>query len=111
MKKKLLLIAMLVAIVSCSDMKNTSENWVGKTKSSLIKNWGPPIRYMDDGQKGEVLVYAEQIYANSKNAEGSRIAGPNYWSYSYVYVDKEGKIYSFRNEKQRNPPQQIVLSK
>ncbi|MFH6997266.1 hypothetical protein ACHRVZ_04980 [Flavobacterium sp. FlaQc-57] len=111
MKRKLLLMTLLIAIVSCADMKNTSENWVGKTKNSLIKNWGPPVRYMDDGKKGEVLVYAQQIYANSGNVEGSRIAGPNYWSYSYVYVDKDGKIYSYKNEKQKSPPQQIVLNK
>lgn len=111
MKTKLLLIFMLISVVSCSEMKNTADNWVGKTKQTLIKKWGPPVRYLNDGKEGEILIYGQQIYANANMEVGSRIAGPNYWNYDFVYVNKEGKIYSLQHEKQNYPPQAVTSQK
>jgi hypothetical protein len=88
-------------------MKNTADYWAGKTKQNLIKSWGTPVRTFDDGKNGEILIYGEQIYANANMEVGSRIAGPNYWNYDFVYVNKEGKIYNLRHEKQNYPPQAI----
>ncbi|MEZ0181803.1 hypothetical protein AB9T89_06120 [Flavobacterium oncorhynchi] len=107
MKKYILLIT-IVILASCSSSKNTLDNLTGKTRHSLIKSWGFPIRTIDNAQ-GQILVYADQVYKNSNNTE-SRIAGPSYWNYTYIYIDFEGKVYSYKNEKQNYPPQQIVFT-
>ncbi|MBF4491991.1 hypothetical protein IRZ83_04990 [Flavobacterium sp. JLP] len=110
MKKIIPLIAIL-AFYACSSSQNISENWIGKTKQSLIKNWGTPIRTLDNDKDGEILVYADQVYDGSDRNHNSRMAGTNYWNYRYIYVDKKGKVSSFRNEKQNYPPQAIDSNK
>lgn len=109
MKNYILLIA-LVLLSACSSSKNTGDKWVGKTKQSLIKTWGTPIRIFDNTTDGEILVYADQIY-NESNRGDSRAAGSSYWNYTYMYVDKNGKVSSFRNEKQNYPPQTLDSDK
>ncbi|WP_316632961.1 hypothetical protein [uncultured Flavobacterium sp.] len=109
MRKMILIAILLVLSISCSGTKNNTDVWVGKTQQNLIKSWGPPVRTLDDGKEGKIFIYAEQIYANHNNSEGSKMAGPHYWSYEYMYINKEGRIYLCKNEKQKSPPQEIVL--
>lgn len=106
--KKILLLTVILMGLSCSSTQNSSENWVGKTKQNFIKNWGPAIRTLDDEKSGEILIYADQVYANNNNRHSnSELSDSNYWNYTFVYVNKEGKIASLRKEKQVFPPQQI----
>ena len=84
--------------------------WVGETKQKMMETLGPPIRTLHNNNDGEILVYAEQVFINS-DSRGSTIAGPNFWNYEYMYVNKEGKIFSYRNEKQKYPPQAIDSQK
>lgn len=107
MKKIILLATLLILYSSCVNTKGVMNGWVGETKQKLIKAWGPPIRILNNDKDGEVLVYAEQVFTNFNNGDGSKIAGPNYWNYEYIYVNKEGKIFSWKNEKQKLPPQAI----
>ncbi|MDR7210014.1 hypothetical protein [Flavobacterium piscis] len=100
-----------VLFLACSGTKNTGEKWMGEYKNNLIKNWGPPIRILNNAESGEILVYAEQVFLNSDNSKGSKIAGQNYWNYNYMYVNKEGEIFSVRSEKQNFPPQAIDSQK
>ena len=109
MKKYILFLFLMILNISCSNTKSAINGWVGKSKQNLIKSLGTPVRTFNTDKDGEILIYADQIYANSDNVNGSRIAGPNYWSYMYVYVDNAGKIYSCKNEKQKFPPQEIVI--
>jgi hypothetical protein len=110
--KKVIFIAVLFMLhVSCSSTKSSMMGWVGESKQKLIETLGPPIRVLDNDKEGKVLVYAEQIFTNSDNSEGSRIAGPNYWNYNYMYVNKEGQIFSCRKEKQNYPPQALDSNK
>lgn len=107
MKKIMLIIAILILHVSCSSSKNSMTASVGQTKSKLIKIWGTPVRTLSNNQEGEILVYADQVFVDSD----SRMAGQNYWNYNYVYVNKEGKVTSTRQEKQNYPPQAIDSQK
>jgi len=107
MKKIIFLIAILIIHASCSIEKKTMDGWVGKTEQSFIKSWGLPVRILNNDKKGEILIYADQIYANSNNQHSSTIAGSNYWHYMFVYINTEGRIASWRKEKQVFPPQQI----
>ncbi|WP_394776807.1 hypothetical protein [Flavobacterium sp.] len=111
MIKKMLLLITILVLNSCSSTKNSSENdkWIGQSKKNLIKFWGTPIRTLSNSDQGEILIYGEQVYENANNAEGSRIAGPNYWNYTYVYVNKDEKIYSYKTEKQQHTPQEIAV--
>jgi hypothetical protein len=108
MKKILFLIAIMV-LQSCASTKNSNDNWIGQSKKNLIKSWGTPIRTLNNGEQGEILIYGEQVYENANNDMGSRIAGPNYWTYQFVYINKEGKIYSYRTDKQQHTPQEIAV--
>lgn len=83
------------------------DGWIGKSKQSFIKTWGPAIRTIDNDKNGEVLIYADQVYAKPNNQNSSDMIASNYWNYTYVYIDKDGKIESWRKEKQVYPPQQI----
>jgi hypothetical protein len=109
MKNYVLLIAILI-LFSCSSSKITGDKLVGKTKQNLIKTWGTPIRVFDNNTDGQIFVYADQIYDES-NRNDSRAAGSSYWKYTYMYVDKNGKVSSFRNEKQNYPPQALDSDK
>jgi len=107
--KKLILIAALVLLqVSCSSTNSSMTASVGQTKAKLIKAWGNPVRTLPNNQKGEILVYADQVFTDSNN---SKMAGENYWIYNYVYVSNEGKVTSTRKEKQNYPPQAIDSQK
>ncbi|KQB37771.1 hypothetical protein [Flavobacterium aquidurense] len=108
MKKILFLIAIMV-LHSCASTKNSNDNWIGQSKKSLIKSWGTPIRTLNNAEQGEILIYGEQVYENANNNEGSRIAGPNYWNYRYIYINKEGKIYSYKTDTQQHTPQEIAV--
>jgi len=109
MKRIFLLIIIVMIQISCSTTQNTMEmeGWVGKPKKSFIKSWGTPIRTLDDEKKGEILIYADQVYANSNNQHSSGMVGSNHWDYTFVYINPDGKIASWRKEKQVFPPQQI----
>lgn len=106
MKKTLLLIAILFLQISCST-NNVHDKWIGESKQKLIKAWGPPIRVLHDEQDNEILLYADQIFTTNHSNEISGNAGPYYWKYDYMYVNKSGKIISWRNEKQKFPPQSV----
>lgn len=82
-------------------------DWVGKSKQSLIKSWGPAIRAINNGENGEILIYADQVYANQNNKYNSEETISNYWNYTYVYINRQGKVESWRKERQVYPPQQI----
>lgn len=105
--KKIILIAAILILTACSSSKNTGDKWVGMSKQSLVKSWGTPVRIFDNNADGEILVYADQIFDNSHRG----MAGSNYWNYTYMYIDKNGKVSSYRNEKQNFPPQAIDSNK
>lgn len=109
--KNFILCTAVIVLCACSGSKNTADKWIGMTKQHLIKSWGTPIRTFDNAANGEILVYADQVYASREGDKDSRMAGSNYWNYTYIYVDKTGKIASFRNEKQNFAPQSIDSQK
>lgn len=111
--KKLFLTFTVVLFISCASTRKALDSWLGSSKQNLIMSWGPPQRVFDNSPNGEILIYAKQVYiAPSTYYYGNHpatIAGQNYWNYTYMYVDTEGKIYSWRTERQQVPPQQIDL--
>jgi len=108
MKKTVLLSAMLAVFVSCASVNSATVD-VGETKSNVLKTLGNPVRVLSNDQNGEILVYADQFF--TKNHSDDSSAGANYWRYNYVYINKEGKVSSTRQEKQNYPPQAIDSQK
>ncbi|WP_233430756.1 hypothetical protein [Flavobacterium tructae] len=68
--KKLLVLTVLLILQACSTAKNTNDQWIGQSKNNLIKAWGPPIRTINNQDHGEILIYADQVYANTNTSEG-----------------------------------------
>jgi hypothetical protein len=110
MKKTILIIAIVLLHFSCANTKNSMAGSVGFSQSKLIKVWGTPVRTLSNNQEGEILVYADQVFLDS-DSDGFKMAGQNYWNYNYIYVNKEGKVTSIRQEKQSYPPQAIDSQK
>ncbi|MFB9079516.1 hypothetical protein ACFFLS_06490 [Flavobacterium procerum] len=111
MKNAILVGFLLALLASCATSSNASEQWVGQTKQKMITKFGTPLRTLTDNRDGEVLIYAEQFFVTNEGQNGSRIAGPSYWNYNYIFVNKEGNIYSWKSEKQKFPPQTIDSKK
>lgn len=109
MIKNILLLILVLVLNSCATTQSSSDKWIGQSKKSLIKSWGPPIRTLDNSDKGEILIYGEQVYTNANNNEGSRIAGPNHWNYIYIYTHEDGRIYSYKTDTQNLTPQEIAV--
>ena len=106
MKKTILLPVVLALFFSCAST-NSATVGVGEAKSKVLKTLGNPIRTLDNNQNGEILVYADQVFTD----DGTSLAGSNYWRYNYVYINKDGKVTSTRQEKQNYPPQAIDSEK
>ncbi|MBB4804134.1 hypothetical protein HNP37_004220 [Flavobacterium nitrogenifigens] len=106
MKKTLLLIAIIFLQISCSS-NDVHDKWVGESKQKLIKSWGPPVRILHDDENNDIFLYADQIFTTNHSREVSGDAGPSYWKYDYMYINKSGKIISWKNEKQKFPPQSV----
>lgn len=94
--------AVFAFFFSCAST-NSATVAVGEAKSKVLKTLGNPVRTLDNNQNGEILVYADQVFTD----DGTSLAGSNYWRYNYVYINKEGKVTSTRQEKQNYPPQAI----
>ncbi|MBF4516230.1 hypothetical protein IRZ71_07750 [Flavobacterium sp. ANB] len=109
--KKIILLAAAIIISACSSTKTDGDKWIGQTKRSIMKSLGAPVRTLNNDTNGEILIYADQVYTNSENQNGSTMVGSNYWKYTFVYINNEGKVSSWRNEKQEYPPQQIDAKK
>lgn len=107
MSRQLILTAIAAIYFSCASNSAKQDKWLGETKRKLINKLGAPIRILDDEKDGEVLVYAEQLYLTSHSKENSKIAGPSYWNYQYVFIDKYDKVSGWKNEKQKFPPQAL----
>lgn len=95
---------MSAVLISCSSSVATVAN-VGESKQKVIKTLGTPVRTLDNSKDGQILVYADQVFLN--NHSDSQMAGEHYWRYNYIYINKEGKVTSTRQEKQNYPPQAI----
>ncbi len=81
-------------------------SWINSTKHDLIMSWGPPARTASDGGTGEILIYAREGHYPGINGQGAY----TYWDYKYMYVDNSGKIYHWRANTERVPPNQIDIN-
>lgn len=106
--KKIILLTAAIIISACSSSKTDGDKWIGQSKRSIMKSLGAPVRTLTNDANGEILIFADQVYSNQN---GSTIVGSNYWKYTFVYINNEGKVSSWRNEKQEYPPQQIDAKK
>ena len=98
----LITIAFLVVAFGCTSRKKILNSWIGSTKQNLIYSWGPPARTESDGDGGEILIYARQIYIPQYRM--------NYWDYKMMYCHKDGEIYHWVTSRQNIPPTEVVVS-
>lgn len=107
MKKIALSLVLLFLLFSCSSSKSTMNGWIGASSRKFINNWGSPIRILNNGDNGQIFVYANQIFIDAN----PRLAGPSSWNYFYVYVNTNGEIVSIKNEKHKLSPPIMDLNK
>lgn len=108
--KNIYLLLAIILLSSCSNLKVTDNQWIGKTKQDVVKTLVIPIRVFEDTPDGQTLVYADQFYDQLKRND-LRQVGVIYWKYTFIKIDKTGKVSSLRNEKQNYPPQSIDSDK
>ena len=114
---KLFFLAFCVLLVlsACESTQKTMDSWLGSTKKDLIMSWGPPTRTADDGDSGEVLVYAKQIYIAPStlylsNGTSTTTQAKEFWDYKMFWINPDGKIYHWLSQRQQIPPSQIDLN-
>lgn len=86
------------------------DKWIGQIKTNMINTWGPPVRIFKIDKKGEILIYAHQIFTPS-NKKTYRNSNPYFWKYTYIYINKQGEIFAHKTEKQNYPPQLVDPNK
>ena len=91
---------------SCTSQREIMDSWLNHSKQELVMSWGPPSRVYDNSPNGEVLIWAQQGYMPGFGGN----PGITFWDYKYMYIDNNGKIYSWRTNRQPVPPQQIDLN-
>lgn len=96
------LLLFIAIITGCSSQKKILNTWIGSSKYNLIQSWGPPSRTADDGNGGEVLIYADQVYAPELHL--------NYWNYKMMYAHPNGIIYHWRTSRKEIPPTQVNVT-
>lgn len=117
--KRIILLLTFATLFGCTTTKQVMDSWVGATKQRLVMNWGAPTRSADDGNGGEILVYAKQVYIQAPsnsyyNSSGQMVTSQaqpiNYWEYKMFYVNGSGVIYHWLVQREQIPPMQIDLN-
>jgi|GEM_PF-2240794 len=115
--KKLIIAFVLTSLIACVSQKEVLDSWLGSNTQQLQMSWGPASRIADDGNGGQILIFATQYYINGSSGYagddgivrgGSQ--GYTMWYYKFMYADKDKKIYYYRTERLRVPPLQLDLT-
>ena len=84
---KLMIGLLLVSSLSCSSIKNLTQDGIGQPISTIIDRSGPPSRVGTDGEGGKVYVWEQWV----PNGYG----GGYLWSNTY-WADSNGIIYKWK---------------
>ena len=84
---KLMIALLMVASLSCSSIKNLTQDGIGQPISTIMDRLGPPSRVSFDGKGGTVYTW-EQWWPMGE-------AGRDVWLNTY-WVDSKGIIYKWR---------------
>jgi len=97
--KKLFYFLLCLILLSCASEKKLMTSWLGNSKKNLVLKWGPPKRIASDGGNGEIYIYeTNSMFYNTVR-----------YNHRMFYVDKGGKIYSWRTATGPVPARQINL--
>lgn len=117
--KNLTLTICILCFAACTTIQDQMNSWMGASKQQLYMSWGPPARITEDGNGGEILVYAKQVYlpggsstfySDNGTASTSYRNSINYWDYKFMYANSSGIIYYWMIRKEQIPPQEINLN-
>lgn len=118
--KVCLWIAFVIIVNGCTSTKKVMDSYLGRTKSNLILNWGPPTNVANDGQGGEIYIYARKIHYQGSSGittptygggtyTSSPTPGNTFWNYKMFYVNSNGIIYHWKVNSYQIPPNEIIL--
>ena len=100
-----ILASLLIAIsFSClafgrKKLERTLNTYINHDKHELVMSLGPPARIASDGADGEIYIYASSFVYFSTT----------WYDYKMFYINRAGKIYTWRTSREQSPPQQINL--
>ena len=109
MKKIIFVILVGLLFSNCADyraqrkVKKDSKfnSWMGAHKHDLIMSWGPPARTADDGNGGQILIYANHYYNQGMNFD--------WWDYTMFYANQTGILYHWMTRRENVPPTQLNI--
>lgn|GEM_PF-5164292 len=79
------------------EVKAVLNSWMGSHKSEIIRSWGPPDRYADDGKGGEIMIWEDRkmLRFNYGNSIMEKVI-----TYTKsIFVDADGEIYFGRYQR------------
>jgi hypothetical protein len=105
--KYLLMLSFLVTVLGCDSTKKIEEQrkkeeaeldmWKGDKKSELIREWGAPRRYEDDGDGGEIMVYEKSaIIKDYGEYDHTKVTTRLVTKFTEFFVHADGRIYHWR---------------
>ncbi len=109
MKTILCLLAVLLTTSCATSLQDQMNACLGLTKQELVLQKGPPVLKTDDGNGGEIYVYAKEIYMPASNY-GVYLQAVHYWDYRFLYINKQGIIYHWLVKKEQIPPSQLNIN-
>lgn len=84
---------------------------MGYTKHDLVLSWGAPTRTDDDGDGGQILIYAYMGQNGGLLTPNGTYTDVNTWyDYRIFYVNADRKIYAWRTSREAVPPQQVNVN-
>jgi len=108
----------LVLMAGCSSSKHLSpdekaslDEWIGKTRSDLIKTWGRPAKETTDGKGGEMITYdtsivhakpSTTIFNNGNRGLNNTAADTYVVTHSRIfYINPQAIIYRWEAEERQ----------
>lgn len=102
MKKYVLCLAVLAAVIGCGPSKKSLDakedalfnKWLNHSKTHLIQRWGQPDSTKPDGKGGEILIYKEGT--DYKSVMNEKYTGKQYSFRKEIYINADSLIYYWK---------------
>ena len=90
--RKFYTVIFLLAATNGLAQEKEKDPFIGLDKKEIIEKYGKPTTVKQDGSKGEVLTYIREYRAGSAGSQMGIIRNDRY----VFYIDRSGKVYSWK---------------
>lgn len=104
--KLFLAIAVIYFWSGCSVSRNGSDWWRGLTKMELMQEHGLPVKSINDGNGGELILFSKVYdYPTTRYQAGYTI-----YQKTLYFMDSTGKAFARNVDKSAIPPDRVDLT-